>query len=218
MGSIPTDSIAVNNVVMRVRNKTLRAFNVEHQHQVATWALEEIKQWEPVPYEYPPEFNLSGRIKLMGKYASTSAVPQGHTFGDPFKFKKLGKDIAEKANAKIVKLQQDMEKARTNSAELCKKYGVELDEAVTEEEKLGEVDDESEMAVDAVRNSYSNKVLERGGMKAKDIQADINKIQQAAREIIYFKQQINTFKMLAAHIEPTREFDLHFSQLVQLGF
>lgn len=184
----------------------------------APYGLSRFSIQERKPHEYPPLFNLTSKIGFnpMGKYASTSAVPQGHTFGEPFKFKKTGKDIAEKANAKIVKIQQDMEKARAASEEICKKYGVELDEAVSEEEKLGGDDDE--MAVSSVDTRYSNKVLERGGIKAKDIQSDLNKIQQAAREIIYLKQQINTYKMLAANIEPAREFDLHFSQLVQLGF
>lgn len=155
-------------------------------------------------------------------HLSSTSVPRPNTFGEPLVFKKTGKEIIEKSNDQINKLQQKIESVTKDATDLCGKYHINLDQAVAEEERNHEDDDGYGDIQPFSNSAFANVTVEASFSKtkdkAKDLQEDIEKIQRTLRKIIGIKQQINEFKLLAAHLEPDRFFDLSYYQLTQFGF
>jgi len=136
------------------------------------------------------------------------------SFGENFTFSKTGKEIAEKANAVIKRIHDEIREKRLSVADIVEKREIDFDAALEEADSVYDENIGSSKA-------YSNvaAVLNNAAAKAmKEIQEDIRKVQEASRVIVRKRTQIAEMERLTRNIDPSQVFTLHWVDLVLLDF
>lgn len=126
-------------------------------------------------------------------------------------FKKTGLDIKESINGVVKLLEEKAEKAKTSIEEICKKRELDPKEVI-----------EAGTDENAVRTYSTKAETSLGGGRAnsliRELQDDLFALRQHAAAIESYKNDIDSLRRTQKNIEPGREFDLSYQELVEFGF
>ena len=132
-------------------------------------------------------------------------------YGTSLHFKKKGADIKETINNVTKNFMECIEKNKAEIATICKRREIDPKEVIDAGSDENAVQTYSTKMEAGLGNNKTNSLI-------RELQDDITTLKVNASNIESFEQDIASLERIQKNIEPAREFDLSYNELVEFGF
>lgn len=126
-------------------------------------------------------------------------------------FKKTGSDIKQSIDGVVKLLEEKISSAKTSIEEICKRRELDPSEVIEAGTDENAVQTYSTKAETSMGRQSSNNVI-------RELQNDLFSLRRHAATIESLKNDIDSLQRTQKNIEPEREFDLSYQELVEFGF